>query len=105
VERWIDELKGGNVYILYYEGIPVCTARKRRPLRYGCTISIVYTPPEYRQKGYCSVCVSMLTELLLKEFKYVTLFADAERGPNNSIYTSAGYKIHSGAALYYTSRK
>lgn len=87
------EIAGNNVYILSVDGIPVSMARKRRPMRDGCAIGIVFTPSEHRRKGYGGACVSMVTDDLLKAFKYVTLFVDPNRNPDNNMYTGVGYKL------------
>lgn len=87
------EIAGDNVYILSVNGEPVSMARKRRPMREGCAIGIVFTPSEHRRKGYGGACVSMVTDDLLKAFKYVTLFVDPNRNPDNNMYTGVGYRL------------
>lgn len=88
-----DMITSKLLYVLFIEGTPVSMARGVRPLRFGCSLAYVYTPPEYRQKGYGAACVSMCTEALLKKFTYVTLFVDSERDPEDNLYTRVGYHL------------
>lgn len=94
-------LEVGYIYILYVDNQPVSMAWKRRPLRYGCALAMVYTPKEFRGKGYAAVCVGMTTEELLKEFSYVTLFVVAKQNPDKNMYTGVGYQLL-GKALRYS---
>lgn len=88
-----DMVTSKLLYVLFIEGKPVSMARGVRPMRLGCSLAYVYTPPEHRQKGYGAACVSLCTEDLLKSFSYVTLFVDSERDPQNNLYTSVGYRF------------
>lgn len=103
-QHCIGELTQRNIYILYCDGIPVSMGRRRRLLRHGCALSVVYTSPEHRRNGYGGACVSMITELLLKKFQHVTLFVDAKMDPDNNMYTGVGYKMHTKAARYFPVR-
>lgn len=87
------ELDGSNVYLLYCDNLPVCMTWKRRPLRDGCSVAFVYTPEEYRRKGFGGACVSMCTELFLKDYKYITLFIKGSRDPYKNMYTDIGYQL------------
>lgn len=87
------ELAGGNIYFLYSDGVPVSMAWKRRQLRDGCSVAFVYTPEEHRHQGFGGACVSLCTELLLQEFKYVTLFIKETQDPHQNMYTRLGYQL------------
>lgn len=64
-----------------------------RPIRHGCAISGVYTPPEHRREGYASACVAALSQKLLDAgFEYTSLFTDLANLTSNSIYMSIGYR-------------
>ena len=53
----------------------------------------MYTPPEYRRKGYASSCVAALSKTLLdKGYQYCFLFTDLANPTSNSIYQKIGYK-------------
>jgi predicted GNAT family acetyltransferase len=72
---------------------PVSMAAKARPTRHGVTVNEVYTPPEYRGKGYASSCVASLSHYLLNSgWKFCTLFTDMSNPTSNSIYQKIGYQ-------------
>ena len=63
-----------------------------RPTSHGCSVSGVYTPPEYRGKGYASACVAALSQRLLDEgYQFTSLFTDLANPTSNSIYMKVGY--------------
>jgi uncharacterized protein len=77
---------------LWQDPQPVCMAAKARPTRYGVTVNHVYTPPEYRGKGYASSCAASLSRYLLNSgWKFCTLFTDLSNPTSNSIYQKIGY--------------
>jgi predicted GNAT family acetyltransferase len=56
-------------------------------------ISLVYTPPDLRQRGYATACVASLSQMLLDEgWQFCTLFTDLANPTSNSIYRKIGYK-------------
>ena len=74
-------------------------AKKTRPTRNGIAISMVYTPPEFRNRGYATSCVSASSKNLLEDgFKFCTLFTDANNPTSNKIYEEIGFR-EVGSAL------
>jgi predicted GNAT family acetyltransferase len=72
---------------------PVSIAGRSRPSPNGATVNYVYTPPEHRNKGYASVCVATLSQLLLDEgYRYCFLFTDLANPTSNRIYNAIGYE-------------
>lgn len=56
------------------------------------TISLVYTPPNLRGKGYGSQVVALLTDKIIRDGKkFTNLFADLTNPTSNSIYQKIGY--------------
>lgn len=56
-------------------------------------INLVYTPPEYRKKGYASSCVAALSQTLLDAGrKYCFLFTDLANSNSNYIYQTIAYQ-------------
>jgi uncharacterized protein len=86
----IKGIREGAFYI-WEVGNPVCMAAWTRPTANGVTIAYVYTPFENRKKGYATSCVAKLSQMLLKKYKFCTLFADLSNPTSNSIYTKIGY--------------
>ena len=53
----------------------------------------VYTPPEWRRRGYATACVAELSERLLEQgFEFCVLYTDLENPTSNGIYTRIGYR-------------
>ena len=84
-------IKGQELYI-WDNGAPVCIAKEARPTRNGTTINTVYTPPEYRNKGYATSCVWSLTQKMLTDrYSFCSLYTDLANPTSNSIYAKIGY--------------
>jgi predicted GNAT family acetyltransferase len=59
----------------------------------GIRITLVYTPPEDRRRGYATACVADLTQRLLDQgHAYCCLFTDLANPTSNNIYQSIGYR-------------
>ena len=85
-------IEAGNIY-LWEDPMPVSMALATRPTGNGISLSLVYTPPEFRGKGYATACVSELSRLLLSSgWSYCALFADLENAAANRVYREVGYK-------------
>ena len=64
-------------------------------------ISLVYTPPEQRGKGYASAVVAALSQKQLDEGKKMCcLYADARNPVSNSIYRKIGFEFVGRSSLY-----
>jgi len=80
-----------NLYVWDHEG-PESIARESRPMKHGTVISLVYTPPERRGRGYATSCVYLLTKKLLAgRYKFCSLFTDLANPTSNHIYPRVGY--------------
>ena len=63
------------------------------PTSHGVRISLVYTPPELRQKGYATVCVATLSKAMLDSGKkFCCLFTDLSNPTSNRVYQRIGYE-------------
>ena len=59
----------------------------------GIRITLVYTPPDRRRRGYATACVADLTQRLLDQgHAYCCLFTDLANPTSNNIYQSIGYR-------------
>lgn len=77
---------------LWEDGQPVSMAAQSRPTRSGICISLVYTPPELRGRGYATACVARLSQLLLDSGRnFYVLFTDLSNPTSNRIYQKIGY--------------
>ena len=74
------------------DGEPVSMADLRRETAHGIAVSLVYTPPRWRNRGYASSCVASLTKRMLDNGKrFCCLFSDLANPTSNSIYQRIGY--------------
>jgi hypothetical protein len=81
---------------------PVSMASNSRNTRNGATISLVYTPPQFRGKGYASRIVAALSDQCLKSGKsFCNLFTDLMNPTSNSIYPKIGYR-KIAESMHYT---
>ena len=91
----IDQLDRSVVWLMENErGQPVSMANSGRMLEHGACVSGVYTPPEYRGKGYCQNTVAALCRDLFASGKsYVTLFVDKKNPISNRVYRKIGFDV------------
>lgn len=88
-QRW---LAGGGTFI-WVDGDPRAMANSTGASPHGICINGVYTPPEFRRRGYALACVAALTQRLLDEGRrFVCLFTDLANPTSNSIYRKIGYR-------------
>jgi uncharacterized protein len=93
-KRALSMIKEERLYLWEDEGqLPVSMVAKTRPTFSDITISMVYTPKEFRKKGYASASVAALSQKLLDEgYRYCTLFTDLANPTANKIYQEIGYE-------------
>jgi len=72
----------------------VTMAVASRKLVHGMAITYVFTPEEYRGKGYAAANMYYLSKELLEQgFEFCTLFVDKKNPLSNRAYEKVGYKI------------
>jgi predicted GNAT family acetyltransferase len=102
IERlYTRHINNKSLYLLKNSlGEIVSMAANTRGSVNGGTISLVYTPPELRGKGYGSLVTAKVSEIVLREKKFANLFTDLTNPTSNSIYQKIGYKMI-GANIHY----
>jgi len=86
-------IEQGDIY-LWEDEQPVSIAMKTRPTRRGISVSLVYTPPQFRRRGYATACVGHLSRKLLQEgWQFCALFADQANPTANGVYQRIGYTV------------
>ncbi|MBP3041855.1 GNAT family N-acetyltransferase, partial [Bacillaceae bacterium Marseille-Q3522] len=81
-----------TIFLWSDNGSIVSMAKKARPCKNGIVVNLVYTPREYRKKGYATACVALLSKKLLKKYKFCALYTDLANPVSNHIYQEIGYK-------------
>ncbi|WP_422122153.1 GNAT family N-acetyltransferase [Planococcus sp. X10-3] len=88
IEQFLEDKE---IYVWEVNGQIVSCMKKSRPSKHGITVSFVFTPEEYRRKGYARTMVAEVTEELLLEFDFVMLYTDLKNPSSNKIYSEIGY--------------
>jgi predicted GNAT family acetyltransferase len=82
-------------------GRPVALAAYGSPTPSGIRIGPVYTPPEYRKRGYASALVAALSQSLLDSGRrFCFLFTNLANPTSNAIYQAIGYRPVSDVEVY-----
>jgi len=90
MQKWVSER---FVYVLKIHNQIVSIAKAARDTPNGRAINLVYTPPEYRRRGYATEMVAKLCQFILNEGKkYCFLFTDLANPTSNKIYMNIGFK-------------
>ncbi len=85
-------LRRGDMF-LWIDGFPRSMAGRTRPTPHGWAICQVFTPPEYRRKGYATAVVASVSQRILDDGKeFCTLYTDLSNPTSNSIYRRIGYR-------------
>lgn len=88
-----NELADGFLYI-WEDGQPVSMAGLTGESAHGIRVSLVYTPPILRKKGYATSCVAALTQRILDSGKrFCCLYTDLGNPTSNNIYQKIGYEL------------
>ena len=93
IEIIVDRFLAQKSLYLWQDKIPVSMLGGREATPNGASIAPVYTPPEYRRKGYGSAIVAAASQMLLdKGCRYCFLFTDLANPTSNHIYKNIGYQ-------------
>ena len=85
-------IRNSDLYVWENNGI-VSMVNRTRPTRHGYVIATVYTPEQFRNRGYATAVVSSLCQFILNSGKtFCSLFADLANPTSNSIYRKIGFK-------------
>jgi uncharacterized protein len=72
---------------------PVSMLARNAPTQNSERVSVVYTPPELRGKGYGAAANATLAQIILDSGKrYACLFADINNPVSNKMYLKIGYE-------------
>lgn len=93
--------RAGNTYFWEVDGRAVSMAALARPSRNGICVNFVYTPPEFRGRGYASAITAAVTRTGLESgHRFCCLYTDLSNPTSNSIYMKLGYRPVVDSAHY-----
>lgn len=82
-----------GIVFLWEDGWPRSMAAVPAATPHGVRIGYVYTPPEWRGRGYASACVAHLSDAVLESgSRYCFLYTELANPVSNSIYQRMGYQ-------------
>jgi GNAT superfamily N-acetyltransferase len=92
VEPFENRVDTGSIFV-WETGAPVCMAGITRPLDSSIGIGPVYTPPEFRNRGYARASVAELCRLQLDAgYACCTLFVDKSNPASAVLYEQIGFE-------------
>ncbi|MCL4544335.1 MAG: GNAT family N-acetyltransferase [Chloroflexi bacterium] len=84
--------RAGGLY-LWIDERPVSLAGYAGPTPNGIRIGPVFTPPQFRRRGYASAVTAALSQILLDAgYRFCSLFTDLANPTSNKIYQQIGYR-------------
>jgi predicted GNAT family acetyltransferase len=91
LERRVADPGGG--FVLWEDGEAVSVAGYGGPTPSGIRLGPVYTPPEWRRRGYAAALTAALTRMLLERGRrFVFLVTDLANPTSNGVYLRVGYR-------------
>ncbi len=85
---------------LWDVGSPASMAAAMSTTSAGVRVSLVYTPPEQRGRGFAASCVAALSQLQLdRGARFCFLYTDLANPTSNHVYQRIGYDMVSEAAM------
>ena len=87
------KIAAGHLFVWEVSGVPVAIAALAGPTPRSVRLNTVYTPPEFRRRGYGTAAVATLAGQQLSQGKrVVTLFADRALAHTNRMYAKMGFQ-------------
>lgn len=90
VPRFFETMLERRRLYLWDDGEPCSLATLSGFTPNGARVSAVYTPPEFRNRGYASTAVAAVMEKALEERRFCVIMADLANPVSNGIYRKLG---------------
>ncbi|MBO0788662.1 MAG: GNAT family N-acetyltransferase, partial [Actinobacteria bacterium] len=88
-----DRLRHGGLTLWEEEGRPVSLAGLTRQVAGQVRVGPVYTPPEFRRRGFAAAVTAAVSRAALAAgAQEVLLFTDLANPTSNSLYRRLGYR-------------
>lgn len=100
-------VKNQSIYLWKVEDQFVSMANISRKTKNGAAINAVFTPDEFKRKGYATSAVAVLSQQLLDQgFQFCNLYTDRNNPTSNNIYKKIGYyEVGSSVVYHFGERK
>ena len=97
----VHRIAARHVFLWELSGRPVALTVRGPAVGGIVRVSLVYTPPELRRRGYATACVADVSRLALDDgARGCMLYADLANATSNAIYQRLGYWPVCNAADY-----
>lgn len=97
-----EMIRSQRAYLWIVEGEVVSMAARARVTPHGATVNAVYTPDEFKRRGYATQTVAALTQKLLNQgYQFCALYTDLDNPTSNSIYKKIGYEWIGNSIVYH----
>ena len=90
-QLWFNRHIENKSLFVWHDNVIVSMAAYGGATPNGTRINAVYTPPEYRGRGYATSCVAAMSQQLRDRYKYCFLFTNLDNPTSNHIYRQIGY--------------
>ncbi|RYZ97750.1 MAG: GNAT family N-acetyltransferase, partial [Proteobacteria bacterium] len=82
-----------STYFWEANGQPVAMTALARPTARGISVNSVYTPPQFRSRGFGTALVAAVSaEGLARGKEFCVLYTDLQNPTSNAIYQKVGYR-------------
>jgi predicted GNAT family acetyltransferase len=104
IDRKLENNLTNCLRLWWDEGQPVAMITSTRPTPNGVTVTMVYTPPDLRGRGYASALTAAISQELLDSGKKLCfLYTDMSNPTSNKIYQNIGYELVCHQHFYHFS--
>ncbi|MGP4076399.1 GNAT family N-acetyltransferase [Halobacillus sp. K22] len=97
-----EMIRTQRMHLWIVNGEAVSMAARARVTPHGATINAVFTPDEFKRRGYATQAVWTLTKKLLDNgYQFCSLYTDLDNHASNSIYKKIGYEWIGSSIVYH----
>jgi predicted GNAT family acetyltransferase len=87
-----NHINNKTVFLWEDEGEPRTSSLFAGLTPHGVRVGFVYTPPQFRRRGYASACVAAVSQKALDTgYEFCCLYTDLSNPTSNDIYQRIGY--------------
>jgi hypothetical protein len=91
-DRIATQSRDFGLWVHTVDGEPVSMSAHTGPTPNGIRVSVVFTPPVHRDRGYATTLVARQSRWLLDSgHRYCFLYTDLANATSNAIYRRIGY--------------